>query len=859
MLCLSSNSSIFEVIFMNHLNSATMKNKNKIILLACLFMFFAGNIAAQQTGNIVEIFGKDKVETTHEGIIVFEPEEGLALRNGLIPGRLTGMQEILFWQLATGRFEKPQEGMVLPDNYKYNQTPLKWEKIKIDSAKLFTGNMGRAYLYTEFDSPEERIALLEATGHTRVYINGLPQEGDHYDYGYTLIPFLLKKGLNQFIYTYGRFGRVRTKIVIPHKDLQFSPRDMTLPSVLTGDKSEKWGAVRLVNASAQHCKGLKITCRLETGETASYVTDDLIPLSVRKIKFKIPALNKTTNKEKISANLTLLDHSGKEIDRMTISLNVRNPRKHHERTFISSIDGSVQYFSVAPSTSAIPSQAFVLSVHGASVEATNQARAYKQKDWAHIIAPTNRRPFGFNWEEWGRIDALEVLHEGRKTYHTDSSRTYLTGHSMGGHGTWFLGATYPDKWAAIAPAAGYPDIIGYRRADSDSIFRQNPHFDMIYRGALPGRVISLANNYLQSGVYILHGDADMVVPVQQARQMREILGKFHNNLVYYEYPEGSHWYGDHSMDWPPLFDFFKQNKIPKTKEVRKIEFTTASPAVSASNYWLTVLQQISPYQLSKIKAEKKGDSILFETENIKSLALRLTELDFKALPIIIGNQQQIVIHTPGNITLDFKGGNWCIKNGPNPKEKNPERYGGFKLAFTNRVVFVYATGGTDEENAWYLNKARFDAETFLYRGNSSVDIIPDTEFSPEKYAERNIIIYGNANNNKVWNVLLNDCPVQVYNGKLKFGSKIWEGHDLGTYFIYPRPDSNMASIGIVAGTGPAGMKALYPNDYFSGITGFPDLLIFGIDWIKDGIEGLKVSGFFGNDWSIETGDFKVLD
>ena len=53
--------------------------------------------------------------------------------------------------------------------------------------------------------------------------------------------------------------------------------------------------------------------------------------------------------------------------------------------------------------------ALFLSVHGASVEATNQARAYAQKDWGHLVAPTNRRPYGFSWEDWGRMDALEVL------------------------------------------------------------------------------------------------------------------------------------------------------------------------------------------------------------------------------------------------------------------------------------------------------------------------------------------------------------------------------------------------------------------------------------------------------------------
>lgn len=156
-----------------------------------------------------------------------------------------------------------------------------------------------------------------------------------------------------------------------------------------------------------------------------------------------------------------------------------------------------------------------------------------------------------------------------------------------------------------------------------------------------------------------------------------------------------------------------------------------------------------------------------------------------------------------------------------------------------------------------LGKARFDAETFLYRGNSSVDIIPDTLFSLVAYPERNVIIYGNADNHRAWQALLPDAPVQVHRDYIRFGNRRLEGDDLGTFYLYPRRDSPTAAIGVVAGTGQQGMKALFANDYFSGITGFPDLLIFTTDWIKDGVDGLKVSGFFGNDWSVENGDFFI--
>lgn len=117
------------------------------------------------------------------------------------------------------------------------------------------------------------------------------------------------------------------------------------------------------------------------------------------------------------------------------------------------------------------------------------------------------------------------------------------------------------------------------------------------------------------------------------------------------------------------------------------------------------------------------------------------------------------------------------------------------------------------------------------------------------------MLYGNASNNKAWNKLLKNAPVQVLKGEIRMGDKVLKGNDLGTYFVYPRPDSRTASVGVVAGTGIEGMKATYPNDYISGITGYPDLLIFNVDVLKEGIRGVEISGFFGNDWSDENGYF----
>ena len=109
--------------------------------------------------------------------------------------------------------------------------------------------------------------------------------------------------------------------------------------------------------------------------------------------------------------------------------------------------------------------ALFLSLHGAGVQALGQSRSYSRKTWGHVVAPTNRRPFGFDWEDWGRLDAIEVLERAQAALGTDPLRVYLTGHSMGGHGTWHLGATFPDRFAAIGPSAGWISFWSYGGSD----------------------------------------------------------------------------------------------------------------------------------------------------------------------------------------------------------------------------------------------------------------------------------------------------------------------------------------------------------------------------------------------------------
>lgn len=833
----------------------------RITIAALAFACLGMTLNAQQkqtTGNVVEYFGKERIERVDEGAVAYHFSKGYYVPVSAEAGYLFPTSDAIAWEIFTDNFKSPTDNSLQATNYGRTRQNIQWTPIEVDTTGKFKDRqLRRSYLYSEYNSPKEEVMLLQATGGTRTLLNGMPHEGDHYDFAYTLIPFKAQKGVNKFVFTPGRFGYVEAKVIKPEKAVMFTKRDMTLADIINGENNDKWSAIRVVNTTSSPLKGLSIKCELESGESATYATEDVMDMTVRKLPFMVPAA-KSAKEGKTKATLTLLDKAGKEIDKTEIELEQRSGDKTHERTFRSRTDGSVQYYSVTPSTVKGDGQAMFLSVHGASVEARNQARAYAQKDWGHIVAATNRRPFGFNWEEWGRIDAMEVYEEAQKVLKTAPEKSYLTGHSMGGHGTWYLGVTYPDKFAAIAPCASYPDIAGYSRPNADAMNEPFAQYAMYKRAANAGRTKELKRNYLQSGIYVLHGDADNVVPIEQVRDMRRILADFHPDFSYYEYPGGSHWYSNESVDWKPIFDYFKWHKIPAKKDVNHIEFFTASPAISASNYWATISQQDSSYCFSNINLDVVSDTLKGTTANVTALTLDFDNMPVSGNVTVNIDGSDFKVDGKGVVTLRKANGKWAVGS-ISSDEKNPIRFGGFKQAFDNDVVLVYSTAGSKEENEWYKNKARFDAETFLYRGNGSMDVISDKEFLAGDFSDRNVVVYGNSKTNSAWAKLLSNSDIQVNPTEIKFGDQVMRSESLGTYFVVPRQGSDKAYVGVVAGTGLKGAKATYPNDYISGISGYPDAMIFDVDILKDGVRGVKAVGFFSNDWKVKGGDFTIVN
>ncbi|MDG2020962.1 MAG: prolyl oligopeptidase family serine peptidase [Phycisphaerales bacterium] len=735
------------------------------------------------------------------------------------------------------------------------------------------------YAVTVVDRSEAGPAMLEARGHSLVYVNGEPRPGDPYANGTLRLPVMLDAGPNEFLFSVGR-GRLNARLVDVPRDSEGDPKtffftgvDDTIPDAVAGLPIEAPAGVVVANIGDEWAPNTSILVTGPGGEEVAIGMPSIPPGSVRKIPIRLLAVSRPGAKT-VDFKVELIDAGRIEpLDSRTVQVRVVEPGQTRKVTFRSEIDDTVQFYGLVPSSAPPPAEGdpsgglgLILSLHGAGVNARGQAGAYAPKEFAHVVTPTNRREFGFDWEDWGRLDALEVLEHARRMLGTQPARQWVTGHSMGGHGTWHAAAHHPDLFAAAAPSAGWIsfDTYGSERLRGDDSPSSIP--SIMARAANPSDTLLLKNNLDELGIYVLHGDADDNVPVDQARTMREHLGGFHPDFAYYEQPGAGHWWGNRCVDWPPLMQFLESKS--RTFDSDLIDFTTISPGINAGHDWFEIAQQQVAFAPSRVTGirDREAGRIDLDTENVERLKI---DLDAGPRPWTVVLDGQVIPSNPrfdqmNGITpaiFNHTGEEWRRAATFNPKEKNAGRSGGFKDAFRRTPLLVVGTLGSDEEDRITLARAILDAETFLYRGNGGFDVMLDTDFDVDQHPRRNIILYGNMETNAAWSTLLGDDPLQIDREGIRFGELKLEGDDLAVLAIRPRPRWASGSIGIVAGTGPRGLRLTERIPYFRSGVHYPDLVVFGPESIApgtEGLDGIRAAAYFENDWMLED-DFAIRE
>ena len=212
--------------------------------------------------------------------------------------------------------------------------------------------------------------------------------------------------------------------------------------------------------------------------------------------------------------------------------------------FRSAIDGELQSYRIFlpdgwQSRGALP---VVVALHGATgdentyfdryLEVKTGQNTFKklgQERGFLLAAPNGRGPFGMYAGNSER-DVLEMLDRVESLFPTDRAAIFLTGHSMGGMGTWNLGFRFADRFAALAPVAGRP----------------------------PDSAVALLDKSPEKPVFFAVGLNDVIVTPAKTHAWAEIARQHLKHFEYREYPKDDHFsIGLSSM--PAIFEFFARS------------------------------------------------------------------------------------------------------------------------------------------------------------------------------------------------------------------------------------------------------------------------------------------------------------
>lgn len=198
-------------------------------------------------------------------------------------------------------------------------------------------------------------------------------------------------------------------------------------------------------------------------------------------------------------------------------------------------------------------------------------------------------PRGRGTSEWyqgeGLVDHNEVFDDVRSSFPVDEDRVYVTGHSMGGWGSYLLSILYPDRFAAAFPVAGPVTQGAWTGADFEGCD------DMKYDEYSPCYIETnssdprtqntrpLLENLRNVPIAIFQGGLDELVPTSGVtRQVERLveLGYRHRYYLFPTYEHYSHPIVDEWMEGVRYTNQFRRDPNPaRVSYIRSMPFERA--------------------------------------------------------------------------------------------------------------------------------------------------------------------------------------------------------------------------------------------------------------------------------------------
>ena len=494
------------------------------------------------------------------------------------------------------------------------------------------------------------------------------------------------------------------------------------------------------------------------------------------------------------------------------------------------IDGSTQFCRayLPADYSANKPWPLILSLHGYNPANPEYVDWWRVEQRHHAIAETKPtiviEPHGRGNAQYlgfGDRDVMRCLDEAKRRFSVDADRVYLTGESMGGHGTWAIATRHPDVFAAVAPVFGGWD---FRISNVSGPPIVPPPQTSLDAFSLE-RASSFANaeNLLHVPLFIVHGDADPAVNVENSRHAVRMMQRWGYDVRYHEMPG---WVHEDLGQQPAIADWLLTHRriaAPKTIRIRSTDLA------GAAAYWLRVRSFENPAEVIRVSADVLQPGLVrIDSSNVAALTLDVPAAlrgPTGKVQIVWNGQTHEPRETSGVIELGSRATSPGL-------HKRVGLEGSLPAVVATPFVVVVGTVSSDERMREFI-QARADsfARQWLRWQHHPLRMIKDTEVTAEHEKAYSLILLGGADANAVTRRIAKKLPFAASRNGIVVDGREWPVKDSVLQAIYPSPLAADRYVYVVAATSADGMFFWRPQLVHTNL-GFP-LTMF--DWvIQDG-------------------------